>query len=300
MIFISLKRIIRSGWIYLIRQGGLTVATIFTMVMVISLITSLFLFREVTRFSIALLQEKVDVSVYFKNESTEKDILKIKDEISKLPEVKEVEYISNEEAKKRLLERKPKLKESLTETEGMLNLASLNIKAATGEQYSAIVNFLENAYFKDLIKEIDYLERKPIIEKIFSITSIINRVGFIFSLILGGVSFLLAFNQIKLAIHNSCEEIFIQRLVGASNWFIRGPFLIQGIISGFFAALIVALFFLPLIYFLSPKIESFFTGLNLFEYYRTNFGYLLLIQVLSGVGLGLFSSYIAMRKYLQI
>lgn len=300
MIFVSLKRIIRSGWIGLVRQGGLTIATVFTMVMVIFLVTSLFLFRALTHFSINYLQEKIDISVYFKNDSTEKEILKIKDEISKLPEVKEINYISDQEAKKRLIEKQPNLAESLKETEGMLNLASLNIKAASAEQYVAIVNFLENAYFKDLIKEIDYSQRKPIIEKIFSITSTINKIGLILSLILGGIAFLLAFNQIKLAINNSCEEIFIQRLVGASNWFIRGPFLIQGIASGFFAALIVALIFLPLVYFLSPKMEAFFAGFNLLNYYQTNFFYILLIQILTGVGLGLFSSYIAMRKHLQI
>ena len=211
-----------------------------------------------------------------------------------------MEYVSNEEAKKRLLEKYPELTESLRETQGMLNLASLNIKAGQADQYTAIANFLENAPFKNLIQKTDYYQRKPVIEKIFSITFAINRTGIVLSLILAIIAFLVAFNQVRLAISNSKEEIFIQRLVGASNWFIRGPFLIQGVISGFFAALITLLIFIPLVYFLSPKMEVFFPGLNLFGYFISNFFLILLIQILTGIGVGVISSIIAIRKYLKV
>lgn len=300
MFIISLKRIIRSGWFSFKRQGGLSLATIFIMVMTISLITSLFLFQEIIRFSISQLQEKVDISIYFKKDALPEDILKIKEEISKIPEVKSIEYISNEEAKKRLIEKHPELKESVRLTEDRLNLASLNIKAGEAAQYAAIANFLENASFKKLIEKVDYYQRKPIIEKIFFLTSRINRTGIILSLILAILAFLVAFNQVKLAIYNSREEVAIQRLVGASNWFIQGPFLVQGIISGFFAALITLLIFLPLIYFLSPKMELFFSGLNLFSYFISNFFLIFSIQILTGIGLGIISSLIAIRKYLKV
>jgi len=298
--FTSLERIIRSGWITFKRQAGFTVATIFIMAITISLITSLFLFQKITKFSISLLQDKVDVSVYFKDTSLEQDILEIKEQIAKIPEVKSVEYVSNEEAKKRLLEKYPELTESLRETQGMLNLASLNIKAGQADQYAAIANFLEKAPFKNLIQKTDYYQRKLVIEKIFSVTSAINHTGVVLSLILVIIAFLVAFNQIRLAISNSKEEIFIQRLVGASNWFIRGPFLIQGVISGFFAALITLLIFIPLVYFLSPKMEVFFPGLNLFSYFAGNFFLIFLIQILIGIGVGVISSIIAIRKYLEL
>jgi len=298
--FTSLERIIRSGWITFKRQGGFTVATIFIMVITISLMTCLFLFQRITKFSISLLQDKVDVSIYFKDTSLEQDILGIKEQIAKIPEVKSVEYVSNEEAKKRLLEKYPELTESLRETQGMLNLASLNIKAGQADQYAAIANFLEKAPFKNLIQKTDYYQRKLVIEKIFSVTSAINHTGVVLSLILVIIAFLVAFNQIRLAISNSKEEIFIQRLVGASNWFIRGPFLIQGVISGFFAALITLLIFIPLVYFLSPKMEVFFPGLNLFSYFAGNFFLIFLIQILIGIGVGVISSIIAIRKYLEL
>jgi cell division transport system permease protein len=226
--------------------------------------------------------------------------MEIKNEITQMPEVKSVEYISDQEAKKTLLERHPELKDSLTETQGMLNLASLNIRAAEASQYQAIVSYLETASFKDSIKQIDYIERKPVIDKIFSITSAINRTGFILSLILACVAFLVAYNQVKLAICNTREEIFIQRLVGASNWFIRGPFLIQGVIAGFFATFISLIIFIPAVWFLGPRMENFFAGLNLSQYFFSNFILILSLQTLTGVSLGVVSSIIAMRNYLKV
>ncbi len=274
----SLKRIIRSGWIAFRRQGGLSVATIFVLVMTISLVTSLFLFQKTTRFMISQLQGKVDISVYFKKDTLEKDILEIKDEITKIAEVKNVEYVSHEVALQELLARHPELQESTKETEGLLNLASLNIKAGQASQYAAISDFLEKASFKDLIDKVDYYQRKPVIDRIFSLTSMINLTGFVLSLILALIAFLVAFNHVKLAIFSSREEIAIQRLVGASNWFIRGPFLVQGVISGFFAILITLFIFFPLLFFLGPKMEILFPGLNLFELFTANFFLILFLQ----------------------
>lgn len=296
----SLKRVFRSGWIGFKRQGGLTVATIFIMFVTISLITSLFLFQKFTQFLITGLKEKVDISIYFKKEAGEEEILKIREEISKIPEVKNVEYVSNEDAIKRLLEKHPELIESVKETEGVLKITSLNIKAVQASQYAAINNFLENSPFKNLIEKVDYYQRKPVIEKIFSITSTVSRLGISISLILALMAILVAFNQIRLAIYNSREEISIQRLVGASNWFIRGPFLVQGAISGFFAILITLLIFTATLLLLSPKIEFLFPGLNIFNYFISNIFIIILIQFSAGILLAGISSIIAIRKYLKI
>ena len=89
-----IKRVIKFGWINFSRNSGLSIATIFIIVMTISLMTSLFLFREAGQFLISYLQEKIDISVYFKIDSQEIDILEVKEELLKIPEVKNVQYIS--------------------------------------------------------------------------------------------------------------------------------------------------------------------------------------------------------------
>ena len=296
----TLKRIIIAGWQNFSRDGGIAVATIFILVMVIFLASTIFLSKDISQFLITSLQEKADISVYFKEFVLEDDILKIKEKLSQVPEVKNVEYVSKKEAIKRLVEKHPQLKESVQETEGMLNLASLNVNVFEANQYQQVVNFLENSNFKDYIDKVDYYKRKPVIEKIFSLTSLFNKTGIFLSIILIITAILVTFNTIRLAILNSIEEIKIQRLVGASNWFIRGPFLVQGAISGTIATLISLSILSLICWFLSPKIEFFFAGLNLFNLFIKNIWVLFLIQFSTGTLLAIISSTIAIRKYLKV
>jgi len=301
--FTLIKRIFRSGWQSLTRDGGMIAANIFIMTMAISVITSLFLFKDISQFLISSIQEKVDVSVYFKYESSEEDVLKVKEEIGKIPEVKEVKYVSKEEALKKFTEKNrdnPVLMESLAVVGTNPFLASLGIKAFQANQYEAVVSFLEGPHFNNLIEKIDYYERKPVIEKIYGLTSNFNRAGIVFSIILVLIAILVAFNTVRLSIYNSREEIKIQRLVGASNWFIRGPFLAQGAICGFFAALICLLLFASLTWGLNSKTELLFPGLGLFAFFVSNFWLIFLIQIITGIGLGMISSLIAVKKYLKV
>jgi len=242
--FTSTKRVIRSGWINFSRNSWLTTATVFIIVMVIFLITAIFIFRGMTNFLIKDLEAKVDLTIYFQEDVSEKEILDAKEELSKLPEIKNVTYISKEEALEKFKERyqdNPLLLETLTEVGNNPFQGSLNVVVSEAPQYESLVSFLEASSFQDLIEKIDYHEKKPVIERLFSITTTLNRGGIIFSLILAFLAILVAFNTIRLTIYNSREEITVQRLVGASNWFIRGPYLFQGAVSGFFAALITLL-----------------------------------------------------------
>jgi len=301
--FTLIKRAFRSGWKTLIRDGGLVAANIFIMAMVIATVTSLFIFKEASDFLIAKLQNKVDISVYFKYETAEGDILKVKEEITGIPEVKEVAYVSKEEALKNFTEKHQDnqvLMDSLSEVGANPFLASLDIKAFQANQYEAVAKFLDDPTFNSLIEKVNYYETKPVIERIFSLTSNFNKAGVAFSVILILLAALVAFNTIRLSIYNSREEIKIQRLVGAANWFIRGPFVIQGIICGFFAALICLFLFASLTWGLDSKAEFLFPGLGLFAFFIANFWLIFLIQLLSGLILGVISSFIAVKKYLKV
>lgn len=304
--FTSIKRILKSGWLSFSRDGGLAAATCFIMVMTIFLTTSLFLSRDVGQFLISTIQEKADISVYFKEGAPEEDILKVKEEISEIPEVKSVKYVSKSEALESFVQRHkddPVLMESLEEVGGNPFLAALNIRSFEASQYQAVANFLDDTLsssLKDLVEKVDYYQRKPVIERIFALTSGMGKAGISLSIVLAIVAILVAFNTIRLAILNQKEEIKVQRLVGASNWFIRGPFLVQGAISGILATIICLLIFTLICWFLSPKIEILFSGLNVWRYFTGNFFTIILIQLVTGIGLGVISSTIAIRKYLKV
>ena len=301
--FILFKRMFRAGWQSLRRNGGIVTANIFIMTMAIFVITSLFFFKDISRFLIINIQEKVDVSVYFKNEALEEDILRAKQELAEVPEVKEVKYVSKEEALEVFVEKhknNPILMESLEEVGINPFLASLGVKAFQASQYATVVGFLEDFHFNYLIEKIDYFERKPVIERIFTLTSDFNRAGIIFSIILIVIAALITFNAVRLSIYNSREEIKIQCLVGASKWFVRGPFLIQGAICGFFAALTCLLVFALLSWGFNSRAEFLFPGFGLFNFFVKNIWMILLIQLFSGISLGIVSSLIAVKKYLNI
>jgi cell division transport system permease protein len=297
--FTSLKRVLKAGWKNFKRHMGLSVATIFIMTLTILTITSLFIFYNVSNSVISLLKEKVGVSVYFKDFLEEEEILTIKSKIEKLSEVEKVDYVSNQQAIEALVQRRPELADTIKETESFLNIASLNIKAYEPEQYSKIVEFLENSDFSDKI-EVDYYQRKNVIDKMSSFVLFVKKGGIILSVILFIIALGVAFTQIKLAIMHSKGEIGIQRLVGASNWFIRGPFLTQALIEGLIAAILSFSLCFASFYFLSPKMKILFPELDIFNYFANNIWYILLIQFATGVIISLFSSSTAMRRYLEI
>src|SRR4030042_4425101 len=299
----KIKRIIKTGWKEFSRNIGLSMATIFIMIMVISLVTMLFLLKPVSDILIGNVQKRVDVSVYLKEDVNTDQIMELRSELSKIPEVKEINYVSKEEALETFIEMHkddPVLIESLTEVGYNPFLASLNIKAWEASQYEQVANFLESDSFQNLIDKVAYYQRKPVIEKVFALANGVNKVGFFLGIIFGAIAVLLFFNTVRIAIHSSKEEISIMRLVGASNWFIRGPFLVQGVIVGFIAVIITLLITFCFSYFLNSKIMSLAPEINLWEIFISNLLILLLIQLATGVGLGIISSYIAVRKYLKI
>lgn len=303
MVFELIKRIIRSGWHSFYRDREIAIATIFILCLAVSFVSSLLILKDISQFMVVTIQEKVDVSVYFKEEISEEEIFDIRKEISNFPEIKEIEYVSSQKALEDFVvkhEREPLLLGAIEELGRNPFLASLNITTWNPSQYGKISSLLEGIEFGDIIEKVDYYQRKTVIERMHSLNSVITQAGISLSIFLIIVAIAVTFNTIRLSIYNSRKEIKVQRLVGASNWFIRGPFLVQGIICGVLATLVSLLAFSAVCWFLSSKIESYFFDLNISQLFLQRFWLLLLIQLATGISLGVFSSMVAIRKYLKI
>ena len=179
-------------------------------------------------------------------------------------------------------------------------LASLNIKAFSANQYLAISEFLQNTPLASIISDVDYFDRAPVIERLSALTAGIQSAVLLVTLFAGFIAMLVVFNTIRVTIYSSRDEIEIMRLVGASNWFIRGPFIIQGIIVGVLATLITTLLFFPLTLFVGIKLQAFVPGFDLFSYFANNLLLIVFLQLVTGVLLGVVSSFLAIRKYLKV
>ncbi len=299
----SVKRIIRLGWTSFSRDGGAITTTVFILVLTISLVTCIFFLKGISQILISNLEEKVDISVYFKEDTTEQEILSVKQKLYQVSDEENIEYISKEQALEIFVERHREdlvLMASLEEIAINPFLASLNIKASDPVKYKEIANFLEGAVFEDSIEKIDYNQRRPVIERIFNLTNSFKKIGIGISVLLVLLSFLVVLNTTRLAIYNLKQEVEVQKLVGASNWFIRGPFLVQGVIAGAIAALISFVIFGLGSFIFSSNINALFSDLNIWQYFTDNIFTIILIQLVTGIGLGVSSSIIAIRKYLKV
>ena len=302
-ILTALRRVTRSGFNSFWRNLWVSTATISVMVITLGLITGLFLISAVAGSILQDLEEKVDISVYFKLSTPEGDILRVKTELEGLADVKSVEYVSREAALAKFEaehQENPLIIKSLEELGDNPLEASLNIKAKVIDDYGSIASFLEGARFSGLVDGVNYRQNQKVIEKLSRILSSIRRSGFVLIVALGLVAVLVTFNTIRLTIYSLREEIGVMRLVGASNWYIRGPFVVEGILHGLASSIIAIIIFYPLMLFISPKVASFLTGIDLAAYFEQNFWQIFLLQTLVGVALGVISSLIAIRRYLKI
>ena len=298
----SFKRIIKWGLKNFVRNGWLSTATVSIMVLTLLVITVLIMVNVIANAVLETLENKIDISVYFKLRTPEEEILKAKSQLEKLTEVEGIEYISQDQALIRFKEKhkdNPVLLQSLEELDANPLEASLNIKAKETSQYASINQFLESVHYKDMIDKVNYLQNKGVIEKLSKIIVDVKTLGLALSLILAIIVFLVTFNAIRLAIYSSREEINVMKLVGASNWFIRGPFILEGLLYGIIATIITIIILYPIFYFASPKISSFLPIGDIFVYFKANVFALALLLLGIGVVLGVSSSFIAVRKYLR-
>lgn len=298
----QLRRIIKYGLMGFWRNGWISIATIFTMVLALFMIGSLIFSNVLFNSTLERIKNKVDISVYFKDATEEKDIFAIKEVLSSLPQIKEADYVSKESALKEFREKHKNnalIIQSLEELSSNPFKASINIKAKDPAYYEAISKFLNEGEFSGAIEKINYFQNKAVIERLSKILDVSQKTGFVVSLILAFIAVSVTFNTIRLAIYNSREEIKVMRLVGATNNFVKGPFLFEGALYGLISGLVAIIIFLPITYWLGPKTLAFFGGPNIYDYYLANFLRMFLIFIIGGGLLGVVSSFIATLRYLK-
>ena len=300
--FTVISRILHYGWNGFWRNGWLSAATVAIMVLALLVFLGLIVFNVMTTSAVTSIQDKIDISVYFKTNTPEDEMLNIKQSLESLSEVKVVEYVSSDRALK-IFQDAHKDDPTITQAVQELNVnplaASLNIKAKNPDQYAAIAEYLKSPNLSRSIDSVSYTKNQIVIDRLTSIIHNVNTSGFALTIFLVLVAGLVVFNTIRLAIYSNRDEIVVMRAVGASNAFVRGPFMIEGAVSGVLAAFGSMLVATPFIYFASPYVREFIPGLNIFQYLYTHIFSLMVYQLLFGVIIGVGSSFIAVRRYLR-
>lgn len=306
----KLKRVIKTGFFNFWRSGYVSLSSVLVMVITLSVIGSVIFVSAVLNITMDELRKKVDINVYFVTTTEESDILSLQKKIESLPEVQNVEYISREQtlANFKLRHENDQLTLQALEELGENPFgASLNIKAQDPSQYESISNFLseENILASDGKKIIDRNtysknENRVAIDRLSRIISSAKTLGLAVSLALVFFSIAVTFNTIRLAIYISREEISVMQLVGASKNYVKGPFVVTGVLVGFISGIITLALFFPISYWLGGLTQNFFIGFNIFNYYVGNLFQIVFIVIGSGIGIGALSSLLAVRKHLKL
>ena len=307
MVWTSFKRIIRSGFIGFWRNAFVSLASIFVMTVALFVIGATMLLDQVLGASLAQIEGKVDINVYFDVSATEDNMAALKGQLESLPEVAEVTYTSREEALAAFEERHRNDEltiQALEELEQNPLGASLAIRAHNTSQYESISNFLnEQQAFEapaaPVIDRVNFVKNKDAIDKLTAIIGVVERASLVTMAVLVIAAIMITFNTVRLAIYTTREEISVMRLVGASNTFIRGPFMLQGVIYGVISGVVALLIMYPILLWLGPGTETFFQ-FNIFDYFVTEFAYIFFVIVGSGILLGLVSSTLAVSRYLKV
>jgi cell division transport system permease protein len=308
MIITKIKRTLRAGFVSFWRNGYVSLASVLIMTVTLIVVASILFAGAMLDSTLNNIKDRVDINVYFSRTAPEEDVIRLEKSLSQLPQVEDIDYKTSDEALAdfRLRHGDDELTLQALDEIGANPLgASFNIKAKDPSQYESIVKFLEDT--KDsartgesIIERINYARNKEAIDALSRIIEATNRLGTVTIIFFAFVSILITFNTVRLAIYVFREEISVMRLVGASEMYIRGPFVTVGIMYGLFSGILTMLILYPVTYWVGPITERVGTGLNLFSYYLSNFPSIFGILVGTGVVLGAISSYLAVRKYLRV
>ena len=309
-IFIITQRVIKTGFINFWRNGVVSLASVLVFTVTLFVIGILILGSAVLEASLDQLKDKVDVTVFFSIDADTTSMDSVAQQVRTLPEVREAVFKSREDV---LAEFRGQhaddslILQSLDELEGENPLrAELNIRAQDPSQYQSIVNFLQNESTISIvggagvIDKINFEDNRITIERFTQIIASVEQLGLYISILSIFITVLVIFNTIRLGIYTAREEISVMRLVGASNSYIRGPFIIEGILYGLIGAFFTLAILYPITGWVSRGTGNFYGGIDLFNYYINNFPILFAVLVGAGVIIGVISSALAVRRYLKI
>jgi len=295
----SIKRTWRLGWKNFKRSGGLSVVAIVVLMATTFLATSLLLAREVSQEAIRDVEAGADISIYFNLATPEEQIQEIAEDLEQNFDLLGINYTSRHEALENFRDRhgdNEVLMAALDEVGNRFS-ATLDIKAGEIGNYRDISDYARSNY-SEVIDEIDFYRRKEAIESIFAITSRVERSIIVLGGILALVSIFIVFGTVRLSIYSLNEEIRIMKLVGASNGFMQGSFIIQGFILGLIASVLSLIILFSLVILMYQGYNVF--GIDLQSHIIDNISFILTLQFSTGIGLSVISSFVAVRKYLKI
>lgn len=283
----AFKSIFRNGW--------MSAASIATVSVSLIILGAFVLLVANTNYIASQMESDVEVAAYLEVETPEEEAEYIRDYISGLPEVSQIEFVTKEEGLKQLNEQFGEEHDLVAAMGGDNPLPDyLLVRAEDPEQ---VPNLAEKIASLDYIESVDY--GQGVVEKLFSLTNWIRVGGLVTIILLGAATVLLIAITIRITIYARKKEIEIMQCVGASRWFIRFPFFLEGMFLGFTGALIASVTLYFSYNFLVEKINSTLSFLPVVTDLNLLLSILSIVLV-AGPFVGAVGSMLSLRRYLQV
>jgi len=287
------------------RNFWLSLVTITVLVLALLSVNILIFLNALSEKIISAVKEKVDISVSIKPDVEQMQVANLEDRLKKRPEVKEVVFVSKDEALVDFNEKHkndPKILEGLKELEKNPLSDILIVKAKSIDDYKSILTFINLEENQEIIKFQDYTDHETIITRVNEISHKAEEVSLAITLVFAFIAVLIIFNAIRVSVYTRREEVSVMRLVGASSSFIRLPFLLESVIFGLFAVMLAFVILYACFGVIGPYLDALLVNysFNLVEYYNQNIVILFLAQAGAVILLSVLSSAVALGRYLKV
>jgi cell division transport system permease protein len=306
---ITFGRIVRTGITNFFRNASLAVAAIAVMVVTLTIVLFSIVTTTTLNHTISQIAAKINISIYLDDSTTMQQTHALMNQLQSLSEVKSVDYVSKDQALAVYKAENANNKDLLTainETGNPLpaSVVVTPVDPSHIDQIQKVLNEPSTVALENPQAGTSYSgDRKAAINQIAHATSVLKQAGLIAVVVFALVSMLIIFNTIQMAIFNRRDEIQIMRLLGASTWFIRGPFVVESVMYGVVSA-VISIGLIDLLFVLaSSALQA--SSLGLLDinyansYFYGNFLLLLTLQLALGIVIGAASSIIATRRYLK-
>jgi cell division transport system permease protein len=306
--WITLMRIVRYGVSNFSRNAWLTTAATVVMILTLTIVLATFTSQLVFNDTINQLREKIDISVYLKDDISKENQQKLEDAIKSVKIVTNIEYVSKDEARQKFInDSKGNLAQlqALGALDGKNPLpASLRVHVNDTNKLNLINDVINKDEYKKLQSKPASISgsRKEAIENIAKGAQFTSIGGLVISVVFVVISIMIIFNTIRMAIFNRRDEIEIMKLIGAEKSFIRGPFIVEASLYGVIAAIIsTVLVYGILVALARPDIASYgIRAVPTLHFFNSWPVIIVLAQIVLGIVIGMISSFMAMRRYLKV
>ncbi len=300
----SFFRIFKFAFQDIGRNIGLSFMTIFILILMLLSVNTLWSMNTVTKEAVRLVKDQVNVSLYLSADASDKDVQTLSTYIRSMPEVTNIDVQSRDQVLKDFQKRhqleQPVL-DSLNELGGNPFGPTLIVKTREPEEYQKIIDAISVPEYASLIDNKSFEGHENVLTNIQRITDRVQRISLGMSALFAIISFLIIFNTIRVAIHTQRIEISIKRLVGANNWFIRGPYLVESFLFSIVSVIITAVVVRFALAWLDTYLGVVFpNNFSLTAYYNAHAVLIYGVQIFAVLLLTTVSSTLAMRRQLKV